>query len=239
MKIDISLLFEKPKLDSSVILIIQPLAPLSMVSDLPGSYYKTECIPTKFMLSGLFENLLGWHFSKEDRAKIFKEMKKVHKKKFKQELEKEESEVGYQSLVSYYFETAPPPLIPALQYYEDLWTQHLVGADTRHLDGSIHNDWRLETHLLPMRAKEYESKRQRDDIFTKYFKDNRSQFPLYYRSVPKREFVIAKGVYQFRLNINRQLLNLLQNACSDMNIGYLGTSEGWVDVDFREGLTNG
>ena len=80
MKIDISLLFEKPELDSSVILIIQPLAPLSMVSGLPGSYYKTERIPTKFMLSGLFENLLGWHFSKEDRAKIFREMKKAHKK---------------------------------------------------------------------------------------------------------------------------------------------------------------
>ena len=79
MEIDISLLFEEPKFDAIVILTIQPLAPLSMVNNLPGSYYKTESIPTKFMLSGLFENLLGWHFSKEDRMKIFREMKKVHK----------------------------------------------------------------------------------------------------------------------------------------------------------------
>jgi len=114
MKTDISLLFEKSELDTSVILTIQPLAPLSMVSSLPGSYYKTERIPTKFMLSGLFENLLGWHFSKEDRANIFREMKRVHKKKFKKDLIKEESKVGYQSLVSYYFEPAPPPLIPVI-----------------------------------------------------------------------------------------------------------------------------
>jgi CRISPR-associated protein Cas5 len=238
MKIDISLLFKKPELDGSVMLIIQPLAPLSMVSSLPGSYYKTERIPTKFMLSGLFENLLGWHFSKEDRAKIFKEMKKLHKKKFKQELEKEESEVGYQSLVGYYFETAPPPFVPVLQHYEDLWTQHLIGSDQRHADGAINYDWRLEKERNIIKAK-IKSKELTENDFGKFFMDNRAQFPLYYRSVPKREFVIAKGFYQFRLNINRQLLDLLQNACFNMNIGYLGTSEGWVDVDFREGITNG
>jgi CRISPR-associated protein Cas5 len=233
MRIDISILFEEAELDSSVILIIQPLAPLSMVSALPGSYYKTERIPTKFMLSGLFENLLGWHFSKEGRARIFKEMKKLHKKRFKKELTKEESEVGYQSLVGYYFEPAPPPLIPVIQYYEDLWTQHLIGSDQRHADGAINYDWRLENERNIIKAK-IRSKELTEKDFGKFFTDNRAQFPLYYRSVPKREFVIAKGEYKFKLNINRQLLNLLQNACSDMNIGYLGTSEGWVDVCFQE-----
>lgn len=238
MKIDISLLFENPELDTSVILTIQPLAPLSMVSSLPGSYYKTERTPTKFMLSGLFENLLGWHFSKEDRANIFREMKIVHKKKFKKDLIKEESKVGYQSLVSYYFEPAPPPLIPVIQYYEDLWTQHLIGADERHAKGVINYDWRIENDANLIKEK-IRNKELKDKDLGDFFNDNRAQFPLYYRSVPKREFIIAKGFYQFRLNINRQLLDLLQNACSDMNVGYLGTSEGWVDVDFREGLTNG
>jgi len=238
MEIDISLLFEEPSLDAVAVLTIQPLAPLSMVNNLPGSYYKTESVPTKFMLSGLFENLLGWHFSKEDRAKIFKEMKKVHKKKFKQALEKEESEVGYQSLLGYYFEPAPPPLIPVIQYYEDLWTQHLIGADERHAKGVINYDWRIENDANVIKEK-IRNKELKDKDLGDFFNDNRALFPLYYRSVPKREFVIAKGVYKFKLNINRQLLDLLHNACSDMNIGYLGTSEGWVDVNFREGLTNG
>lgn len=233
MKIDISLLFKKPELDSSVILIILPLAPLSMVNNLPGSYYKTESIPTKFMLSGLFENLLGWHFSKEDRANIFREMKKAYKKKFKQEIDRLESEVGYQSLVGYYFEPVPPPFVPVLQYYEDLWTQHLIGGDQRHADGAINYDWRLENERNIIKTK-IKSKELEEKDYGKFFTDNRAQFPLYYRSVPKREFVIAKGEYKFKLNINRQLLNLLQNACSDMNIGYLGTSEGWVDVCFQE-----
>ncbi|MDW8464738.1 MAG: hypothetical protein RML35_00655 [Chloroherpetonaceae bacterium] len=69
--VDISLLFEEPKLDKTVCLIVQPLAPLSMVSVLPGSYYKTERVPTKEMLCGLFENLLGWHFSEEDSKRNF------------------------------------------------------------------------------------------------------------------------------------------------------------------------
>ncbi len=238
MEIDISLLFEEPKFDAIVILTIQPLAPLSMVNNLPGSYYKTESIPTKFMLSGLFENLLGWHFSKEDRMKIFREMKKVHKKKFKQEREKEESEVGFQSLVGYYFKPVSPTFVPTLQYYEDLWTQHLIGGDQRHADGAINYDWRLENERNIIKAK-IKSKELTENDFGKFFMDNRTLFPLYYRSVPKREFIIATGAYQFKLNINSQLLKLLHNACLEMNIGYLGTSEGWVDVCFREGLTNG
>jgi CRISPR-associated protein Cas5 len=238
MEIDISLLFEEPMLDAIAILTIQPLAPLSMVNNLPGSYYKTESIPTKFMLSGLFENLLGWHFSKEDRAKIFKEMKKIHKKNFKQELEKEESEVGFQSLVAYYFQTVSPTFVPTLQYYEDLWTQHLIGGDQRHADGAINYDWRLENERNFIKAK-IKSKELTETDFGKFFMANRALFPLYYRSVPKREFIIATGVYQFKLNINSRLLKLLHNACWEMNIGYLGTSEGWVDVCFREGLTNG
>ncbi len=36
-KIDISLLKDPPKIADKVILEIEPLAPLSMVSDLPGS----------------------------------------------------------------------------------------------------------------------------------------------------------------------------------------------------------
>lgn len=237
MKIDISLLFEKPELDSSVILIIQPLAPLSMVSDLPGSYYKTERMPTKFMICGLFENLLGWHFSVEDRKKVYKKMLATHKKRHNLILKKQESNVGYQPFVCYYFEMTSQIFFPVLLNYEDLWTQHLIGADERHAKGVINYDWRIENESNVIKEK-IRNKELKDKDLGDFFKDNRAKFPLYYRSVPKREFVIAKGKYKFKLNINSKLLDLLKRACSDMNIGYLGTSEGWVDVSFQE-VTNG
>ncbi|MCO5237388.1 MAG: hypothetical protein M9933_14075 [Chitinophagaceae bacterium] len=64
-------------------LTIQPLAPLSMVSEIPGTYYKAEDIPDKIKLCGLFENILGWHFDKKDRDEISKDLIDFHKKRLK------------------------------------------------------------------------------------------------------------------------------------------------------------
>ena len=62
--IDLSILKKLPELKTQAVLSIRPLAPLSMVSELPGSFYKTMKYPSKKMLCGLFENMLGWHFDK-------------------------------------------------------------------------------------------------------------------------------------------------------------------------------
>lgn len=75
MEIDLNILFQKPVLDLKVTLEILPLAPLSMVSDIPGTYYKSQEIPDKYKLCGLFENILGWHFGKNDRMAISKKLK--------------------------------------------------------------------------------------------------------------------------------------------------------------------
>ena len=69
--IEIDLLFVEPILSKESLMELTPLAPLSMVSSLPGSYYKTEKTPTKLMLAGLFENILGWHFDDNLRKDIF------------------------------------------------------------------------------------------------------------------------------------------------------------------------
>lgn len=69
-----------PELDKRVVLAVRPLAPLSMVDELPGSFYKTLKHPSKKMICGLFENMLGWHFDKKMRLEIFKDMVKVRKK---------------------------------------------------------------------------------------------------------------------------------------------------------------
>ena len=68
--LDISILTKKPELTKEAIFEIEPLAPLSMVGELPGSYYMTMKSPSKKMLSGLFENILEWHIDLSDRKKI-------------------------------------------------------------------------------------------------------------------------------------------------------------------------
>lgn len=55
--IDLSILKKLPELQTQAVLVIRPLAPLSMVSELPGSFYKTMKYPSKKMLCGLFENM--------------------------------------------------------------------------------------------------------------------------------------------------------------------------------------
>jgi CRISPR-associated protein Cas5 len=72
MGTDLSILFEQIEFNKMLKLEIEPLAPLSMVSVIPGSYFRSLQSPTRYMLCGMFENLLGWHFSKNDRKKIRK-----------------------------------------------------------------------------------------------------------------------------------------------------------------------
>ena len=59
VNLDLSVLSELPKLTEKVTLGIQPLVPLSMVSEMPGSYYKSMRFPNQKMICGLFENILG------------------------------------------------------------------------------------------------------------------------------------------------------------------------------------
>ena len=68
MSLDLSLLKELPELSANVTLEIRPLAPLSMVSEMPGSYYKSMKCPDKKMICGLFENILGWHYRAQNDA---------------------------------------------------------------------------------------------------------------------------------------------------------------------------
>ena len=80
---DINFLLQEPQKICKAKLLIVPLAPLSMVSDIPGTYYKTQEVPDKFKLCGLFENILGWHFSKNDRAEISKKIREFNVRKLK------------------------------------------------------------------------------------------------------------------------------------------------------------
>ena len=80
---DITILKKPSNLEKQIVVEVVPLAPLSMTSDLPGSYYKTRKLPDKKMICGLFENLLGWHISVNDRKSIINDLKALRKQQSK------------------------------------------------------------------------------------------------------------------------------------------------------------
>ena len=233
MKLDLSILFEKPERDKSVMLTIEPLAPLSIVSTLPGSYYKSMDRPTKANLCGIFENVMGWHIGQKDRSKILKKMKATYKKTYKiTDFEVETSAVGYTSLLGHLFEVGLPIIPQIVARYDDLWTQQLKHDDARHLKGTANLSYHLikKKRQLPKDAKGKIS----DTEYTDFLKKHNSDFPMYYTSPTPREFIVLKGNYQIKLSMSSHLLNGLGQSLQENNLAYLGTNEGWVDLSIKE-----
>ena len=128
---DINIIKQKPKITEKIRLIIQPLAPLSMVSDIPGTYYKTQNTPDKHKICGLFENMLGWHFSVNDRNKINKELKKKDKTR-----KENESNSSYKPLLFDFFDITLSYTGKTIQY-NDLWKKSFSRRDeTAHPKGT-------------------------------------------------------------------------------------------------------
>lgn len=233
MKIDLSILFQKPKKDKQVILIIEPLAPLSIVSTLPGSYYKSLDKPTKANLCGMFENVMGWHIGNKDRSKVLKKIKQVYKKEFKvTDFEVETSAVGYTSLLGHLFKIQLPFIPKIVARYDDYWTQQLKHDDARHLKGTANLSYQLikKKRNLPTDDKGKVS----DKTYSTFLKENNSHFPMYYTSPTPREFIVLEGNYQIKLLMSSHLLKSLKNSLQENNLAYLGTNEGWVNLLIKE-----
>lgn len=246
MDIDISFLFEKPEGFTKSYLRIEPLAPLSMVASLPGSYYRSERIPTNYMIYGMIENVLGWHFSLEDRKKIRNDQKKAFKK-LKVDFEDIKSDTGYMPLIHHHLKIKPCFIKPDVMVYTDLWTQHLKGQDERHIKGSRawSHDWQL-TKLLKkgmegtLALKEEGEAKSKTEL-TKLYEVYSSSFPAYYRSATiKREFIVPLGMekgveirsYLFDMEVSAPLYGLLQKMIAQLDTPtYLGTSEGWTELE--------
>lgn len=236
MNINIEILKNKPLLDASAILYVCPLAPLSMVSDMPGSYYKTLRKPDKKMLCGLFENLMGWHFDSADRKQLYKELKQIRKK---QKVDFKDNYIGstYQPLLMEYFEIEGDIEIDKFKgvcFYDDLWSRCFRRADSnKHINGCRNADYRII-------AQKYQTFREIDNTDLKsadkekekdnWFKKNIGSYPYYYSSPTKREYIFIDGVFKLKLSMNKNLLLLLTQNVQSNNIGYLGNNEGWVDI---------
>ena len=238
--IDLSILSKLPELKTQAVLAIRPLAPLSMVSELPGSFYKTLKYPSKKMLCGLFENMLGWHFDKKLRLEIFKKMVKVRKKQ-NIDLKKEQFIQGstYLPLLMDYFDISGNISLKEFKSmfnYSDLWNRSYRRSDSnKHLNGCRNIDaslvaerYNLFTKWKELSSKEAESKKD------EWFKKNMDKIPCFYTSPTPREYVYLDAVMEIPLMLDVNFAELLTAEAKTSNICYLGNSEGWVNVEFKK-----
>ena len=226
MKINLDIIFQKPVLEKRIKLIILPLAPLSMVSDIPGTYYKSQEIPDKYKLCGLFENILGWHFDKGDRIAIQKKLKEFNKKVLKNTLyENSEANSGYQPLLFDFFETGMF-LKHSSQHYNDLWKKAFSRMDADvHAKGTPNLDY----EVLKQKPNALKTEPIGD-----FFKVNKKKYPMYYTSPTLREYVVHEDEIQIQIDIHETLFVELKNALQHSSTAYLGNSEGWVEIKIEE-----
>ena len=237
-KLDLSILEKIPEPSLNVILEIEPLAPLSMVSELPGSYYKTLKSPDKKMLCGLFENILGWHIDLADRKAIIKDLTALRRKQAKKNPQAEfvDKTKGstYSPLLMDYFDLGLQ-VMPVLDFYDDLWSKAYRRADAIvHPKGTFN----ICYDLIPLKrglGRNAKNPKQIDDSsLEEFFKENITRFPHYYSTPTTREYVFAKGKYEIQIVIDHELFRLLDKQLSYDNIGYIGTSEGWIELKIRK-----
>jgi len=225
---DIKILSEKPEINKDVKLIIDPLAPLSMVADIPGTYYKAQEVPDKYKLCGLFENILGWHFSKNDRSKILKKVKENYKKKFKKKNYRlKQANSGYTPLLYDFFEMGMVFKNEPINY-NDLWKRCFSRTDENkvHPNGTPNLDYRtLRRKYIALRTEKLET----------FYKININSFPMYYTTPTLREYVDYQYYnIQIALKIDDGLYRMLQEALHECSTAYLGNSESWVEIKIEE-----
>ena len=238
--IDLSILKKLPELKTQAVLSIRPLAPLSMVSELPGSFYKTMKYPSKKMLCGLFENMLGWHFDNKLRLEIFKDMVKARKKQ-KIDLKKEQFIHGstYLPLLIDYFDISRNISLKEFKSifnFSDLWNKGYRRSDSnKHMNGCRNIDislvaerYNLFTNWKDLPSKESESKKD------EWFKNNIGKIPCFYTSPTPREYICLDAVMEIPLMLDVNFAELLLAEAKISNICYLGNSEGWVNIKIKD-----
>lgn len=241
--LDLSLLEKIPEPNLMVILEIEPLAPLSMVSELPGSYYKTLKSPDKKMLCGLFENILGWHIDLADRKAIIRQLTELRKKQAEKnpQLDFVNRIKGstYKPLLMDYFDIELPVIPPQISYYDDLWSRAFRRNDsyrhtfgTRYINTSFIVRWNQIKERVDNDNKRKSAEKEvlKDRLFKRYI----GNFPMYYSTPTNREFIQYDGNFRLKLSMDSSLFEKLDVRLQNENIGYLGSSEGWVNVTIKE-----
>lgn len=230
--INLSILNKIPDPSFNVMLEIQPLAPLSMVNELPGSYYKTLKSPNKKILCGLMENILEWHIDAADRKEIITEVKRIRKKQKLNFPEVRGS--GFAPLLFEYFDIILK-VLPPIMHFDDYWSKAFRRADAIvHPKGTLNLNYGLISQKRSLQRSEKNTSQVEDKALEIFFKKNKDQYPLYYSSPTSREYIFVNGNYQFKLSMDKILYEALCEKLSSVNLAYLGNSEGWVNVKISE-----
>jgi CRISPR-associated protein Cas5 len=240
MKLDLNFLLHPPNFSARAILTIEALAPLSMVTSMPGKYYRSQPEPTPEMLYGLLENALGWHVADKERNELRKKLeRKLNQNVF-------ETGVGFVSVLQFHVRMATTSL-PPVMHYDDLWSQHLKGGSF--LGGSRNYDYRVIPLINAQRSGRItigdgsEAKGfSKDPNKLTDFKDGdnihvnvvRKYFPQYYSSPTPREYVIPQGTYKYVLETSLHLAELIGQAVENPAAPlYLGSNDGWVEATWE------
>lgn len=237
-KLDLKFLLEPPQWSVRGKLSIDALAPLSMVSSMPGKYYRSQPEPTDEMLYGMIENAFGWHISVNERKALEGKLKR----KFG-ELNK--TGVGFVSLLQFHLRFSMS-VIPSLLHYDDYWSQQLRGS--RFTTGSREHDSRLIPLLnaakddeRDIEIKETAGHRKDEEVINDFQNGERihinalrSYFPQYYVSPTPREYVIPQGKYTFVIETNERLAEMLAKSIENPAAPlYLGSNDGWVEAEWE------
>lgn len=255
--IGLSFFLEPPDLDTTAVLEIEALSPLSMSTAQPGTYYRSQPAPTEAMLYGMLENALGWHFPEEVRSNLLKQLRQAAKDELgRGHLLKEtpwitgdadtESGSGYVSLLQHHlaFETA---ILPDTMHFNDLWSRHAHRKDD-YEGGSRTNDYRVEALYNRLKDDDHEAsfvtkKKDADvsvpnevlgdlpDDVSIRQDELKPFFPYYYASPTQREYVIPDGPYRYRIRTTATLSAQIKSALDDPVAPlYLGNNDGWVEA---------
>ena len=163
---DLSFFLDPPDLTARAVLTVEALAPLSMVAELPGHYFRSQPAPTDAMLLGLFENALGWHFDDATRRDALKALAKEARKRHRKGPWKDHPWLsgktegptsGYLPLLSHHVTFETTRILPPVMTYDDLWSQNLHDpASQNFFGGSRHYDGDLDGFVIRTRDQDPE-----------------------------------------------------------------------------------
>lgn len=253
-KMDFTFFFDPPIRSVQGTLIVQALAPLSMVSAQPGSYFQSAPVPSDAMLIGMIENALGWHLGPADRKAVRKDLRK-HAKKAHGKTEwagspwltedPTGSDSGFVSLLGHHLAFDGLREIPPTMSYDDLWARQAHRADD-FWGGSRRYDARVEPIVGMLRSGEVQLAKSKasathadaesiaegvqpgDTLFQTALKP---QFPYYYVSPTPRGYVVPLGEYRFGASTTPALSEMISAALEEPKAPlYLGSNDGWVDA---------
>ena len=249
MSPDLDLLMQSPDFSVGAILTVHALAPLSLVVQMPGKFYRSQSEPSWEMLYGLLENALGWHLGEKDRTDILKHLAKQHK--LTQEVA--QSGVGFKSILQHHLRFSPglKQSPQTLVRYNDYWSQQLRTEGREFVGGSREYDSRaIPVMNAAAKQKDDPSKVKFDDKTaarkgenlvvdfspgdTLHFNVLRRYFPRYYIKPTQREYVVPETALQYRIKTSAPLAEIIAKALRDPVAPlYLGSSDGWVDVTWH------